>query len=45
MTLEAQERQSIIKGCRTRLRRELINELAARTPALGVIETKASKTA
>ena len=45
MTLEAQERQSVIKGCRARLRRELINELTARTPALGVIETKASKKA
>lgn len=45
MTLEAQERQSVIKGCRARLRRELINELTARTPAMGVIETKASKKA
>ena len=45
MTLEAQERQSLIKGCRARLRRELINELTARTPAMGVIETKASKKA
>lgn len=45
MTLEAQERQSVIKGCRARLRRELINELASRTPGLGVIETKASKKA